>query len=323
MKLKIKKPRFQDSKFFSLSTLGALLFAMSLWVYTSLNDIYSTRIDIPLEIELPDSRSPETPLPSTVTIFAKGTGWHLFNLIYFNQKKVCSIDLTSEPISSQNYEIPRSTILKSLRNIVNIVTEDVFPDNIAIITGPSTEKRIPIRNRLLIVPDENFITATRTVFSPDSIIITGNDKVLRDIAFWPTERRVFDGINKPISATVSLKDSLSTIINLSSSITRAQIEIQQLAEITIRDIPINYSGNNLLKNEKLSANKVDITLRGGVRELVNLSFEDISAYINLEGTEDRHIIRPNIILPEQFELLNISPRYIYRYQYENNLAGFQ
>ncbi len=316
---KLQKFKFSKSKIFSLSTLGALTIAISLWVYTSLNDEYSTRVDIPLLIQLPENRSPEKTLPSNITIVAKGSGWHLFNLIFFNQNKVCQVDLTNELINQQEYFILENTLEKSLRNIVNVTAEDVYPDNISITTGPSVEKRVPIKSRLNIIPDENFVLATETDFTPDTVTVIGNTKVLRDLNYWPTERIDFEDINKPVISVVNLKDSLSTIVELSTRSTVAAIEIQQLAEITIRDIGIDIRNNNLKGNEVLSAEKIDLTIRGGVEELADLKLSEIKAYIDLENTQAGNNVQPVVEIPEKFNLIEIQPRYIYRYTYKSRL----
>jgi YbbR domain-containing protein len=320
MKVRFRRPKIEKSELFSFSTLGALLFAVSLWIYTSLNDEYSTRVDVPLRIELPENRSPESNLPSSVTILAKGTGWNLFNLMYLNQNKICDIDLRNELINEEEYLVQRQTIEKSLRNMVTIESEGVFPEIIPITTGPTIEKRVPVRSNLEIIPDENFITATQIRFSPDTVIVKGSPKVLRNLNYWPTESQLFEGINKPVIAEVPLKDTLSTIVEVSEKTTEAKIEIQQEAEFTLTDLKLKIIGPALNTSESLSASKVDITIRGGVEELTRIQIDEIKAYINLEELSKDNILIPKVSLPEDYRLVNVSPRYIYKYTTKKNIG---
>lgn len=320
MKVRFSKLKIEKSQIFSMSTLGALLFATSLWVYTSLNDNYATRVEVPLVVQLPENRSPESSLPSTVSILAEDSGWNLFNLMYFNQRKVCLIDLQNEATNNPVIEIEENTILKSLRNLVTVKAEDVYPEKITIRTGPVITKKVPIKSRLDVSPDDNFITAKSIRFIPDSITIRGNRKVLQDLKHWPTELKRYDGLNKSFSDEVLLKDSLSTIVETSDQKVTAIVEIQQEAEVVLSDVQLQILGENLAIGEYLSADKVDITIRGGVEELIALDLEELKAYVNLEEISRDHVLKPKISLPDNFQLVSVSPRYIYKYKSKKNLG---
>ncbi|GAB5466018.1 MAG: hypothetical protein Kapaf2KO_14540 [Candidatus Kapaibacteriales bacterium] len=307
-------------KAFSLPIMGAITIACSLWLYTSLNSEYSTKIEVPLTLKLPDSRSPENVLPSKVTVLASGTGWNLFNVIFFNKNKVCYVDLSSQEINEKRFEIDRSTLKRSIINITSVSTEEVYPENLTLITGATLEKRVPLLSRVRINTLDEYITSKDIFFNPDSVIISGNEKIITKIKNWNTEKLDFNNIKESFSFQLNVSDSLNTIISVSTNTISATVDIQQKAERTFYDIPLEIVNGQLQGEESLIAEKINITLRGGVQELLDINTETIKAKCDISELRKFGVIFPEITYPNNFKLLNSYPTYIELKRYTSKLA---
>ena len=94
-----------------------MLFAIALWSYTSFNSTYKTFISVPINVILPKERAIEAQIPRFVDIEVNGTGWNIFNLIYFNNSKKIIVDLSNKVIEDSIYTISRNELVKSVQSM--------------------------------------------------------------------------------------------------------------------------------------------------------------------------------------------------------------
>jgi len=85
----------------------------------------------PLRIILPANRAIEEPPPEIITFKVQGTGWDLFNLIFFNSAAICSVDLSKAAINVDEYEITRNQIIKSIAYFNNVEAIESIPEAIS------------------------------------------------------------------------------------------------------------------------------------------------------------------------------------------------
>ena len=116
---------------------------------------------------------------------------------------------------------------------------------------------------------------------PDSIKISGNNKVVSKINKWFTKEAVYEGANLPFKSQVELSDSLSQVIELSRKHVEFYADIQLTAEIAIPDVEIIVRGGSTPKNSKFYPPFVTVTLQGGIKELQRINRDKIAVSIDL------------------------------------------
>lgn len=298
------------------SLLGAFLFAMALWMYASLSSSYTTLIKLPLEIQLPENRSFEEAPTASVFVEAKGTGWNLFNLIYFNNSKRINIDLSQTVINDSIYIIARSTLLKGVQSLERVELTDVLSDNITIKTGSVTTYSVPVVPDLTILPSDGFFVVGKPQLEPDVIEIRGNDKIVSQIKSWTTKPAVYDGKNRIFSDYLELSDSLHGIVKLNRKNVKFNAVIQQTAEVTFDEIRISIRGGAPPKNHVLYPDFISITFRGGISEIVELTPDRVSVTLQYAdiANDKTGILIPKIEFPGNLEVIGMSPQQIYNYK---------
>lgn len=297
----------------SKSLIGAFIFAIALWGYTQLNGSFVTLVEVPFEVNLPKNRAVENELPGSVSVEARGTGWNLFTLIFFNSSAQCYVDLSKSQVTDSVHILSRTDLMKSVDYFVNVEPIDVLPEQIPLKIGNISTIRIPVIPDIEILPRSGFAHVGEIKVIPDSIEISGNEKILRRIKSWKTSPIKFEDTQKPFTAQVNLKDTLGTIIELSEKKVEVSIDIQQLAEIIFPDVKIRIRGGSASKKHKIQPEYLVVTLQGGIGQLTDLSPEEISASIgyNQMLNDTTGIIRPKIQIPEGIRLLRTDPPYIY------------
>ncbi|MFC2130897.1 CdaR family protein [Bacteroidota bacterium] len=297
----------------SKAFIGSILFAASLWGYTSLNHEYTPFVKVPLSVKLPADKARESPLPETIALKVKGGGWQLFYLIFFNSAAKCVIDLSNKDIPEDEYIVSRSDILKGIQNIVDVEPIDVLPESMKLKMGRKSTYKVPVNPIISIKPREGFVAMSDIRVSPDSIEITGNDKIVRNIKLWNTKKMDIENIFQPTVIPLQLSDSLKSIVKLSQPNVNLSIDIQQTADITIYDIPVRIRGGSLPKNHKIIPEKIDVTIHGGVEQIAGISKQDIISYIEYEELlkDSTGVIKPTIVVNEDVSKYYAYPKFIY------------
>lgn len=301
------------SWYMSKSFWGSVLFAIALWGYTSLNAEYQTFVDIPLSVKIPSNRALESPPPQSVFVDVRGTGWNLFNLIFFNNSKQCLIDLSKESILDSIYKINKVDIQKSLQFLKNVNPINILPETINLVTGKVTEYEVYVVPKVIIVPRSGFTVVGKITIEPEKIKIRGNESIVAQINRWETEQKWFEDVNKPITEIVNLIDTLPGVVDVFPKKVTIRCNVQQVSDAVIHDIPISITSGSLPDGHRIQPPIISLTLQGGIDILSSLTPSDISASIDFDKimNDSTGILKPIIKLPPNVTLLKTDPPYIY------------
>lgn len=299
--------------------LGALIFAISLWLYTTLSGNYSAIINMPLIIKLPIDRAFEGEPPKFVTVESKGTGWNLFNLIFFNNSKKIVIDLSQSNINDTEYSITRQNLIKGVQSMERVELTDILNDNLVIQTGKISSYMVKVEPDFIINPSDGFTIVGNPKIEPEYVEIRGNDKIIKNIKFWRTKPIVYNNINKSFTKEIELSDSLQGIVNIDKKYVKFTANIQQTAEVTFDEIRINIRGGVMPQNYIIYPNFLTLTFRGGIKEIIDLTPDKINVTINFADiiNDKSGVLIPKIEYPSNLKIINTEPKYITNYKIIN------
>jgi hypothetical protein len=311
---KINISQFKSAKklFASKALIGAVLLSIALWSYTSLSDTYISLVKLPLIINLPQDRAIEVNPPEKISIEVRGSGWEIFNLVFFNTTAKVEIDLAKENIKDSIYRINRNDIIKNVFHLTNLQAIDVVPNQIVLYTGSRINKEVAVKSNLTIIPKDGFMLIGDQNIQPPIVTISGNEKALKNIEEWMTSYTIIDKVFQDFNVNIPLLDTLQNIVQLSRNNVNITGNIQQIAELTFYDIPININGGSLPDNHTISPKFLKIVVRSGIDELDDLLPENIEASINFSDliNDKTGYIKPNITLPDKIEVINVFPHFI-------------
>jgi len=308
--VQVKKKHWYVSKTF----WGALLLAIALWCYASLSEEYQVMIEVPLTVEAPKDRASETVIPKEISIDVTGTGWYLFNHLYFNNIKRCHIKLDNVASQDSIYTITSVDMQKGLQNLGKISYQRFFPDVITIKTDKLFEKEVPVFPHIKAYPAEGFALVGNVKVIPPTIFIKGNENIIKTINKWTTENLVFKDVSSSFTKQVFLSDTLQSILQLSENVVDVSILVQPYSEITLDDIPLQVIGApQIMKNIIVQPKYFSVTLRGGIDVISKISNADVGITINYQDiiNDSTGIIKPNITIPPYTSILNTSPKYVF------------
>lgn len=309
----------RQSKFSLLSLLMSFLLAIGLWVYVSMNSQYTTIVDLPLFVNLPENRAIETPIPQTIRAQVRGAGWQLFNL-NFSFPPRCVVTISEEMLQRDQttFKLTRKVLEQGIQLPAKVEPLGFIPDTLAFLVGTVSRKRVPIYPVLDITLQKGFINTGIPHVEPDSVDIMGNRNILEHVDFWKTEPITLEDLYKPASITARLSDSLGNIVQLSRSVVSVYLDVQQIAEMTFTNVPVELLSAPANNNILLQPSTISLTVRGGINQISILNQNDIKVYVDYADIVQNTtgILTPRVTLPADISVLNIGPpriRYVRRF----------
>jgi len=111
-----------------------------------------------------------------------------------------------------------------------------------------------------------------------------------------------------------VEESPDYSFEVSTTITRLQVNIQPFAEKTFVGIPVTANGTPFTREVIFIPPKLDIIVRGGIDQLAKLSLSDFQATVNYQELNQDSIasIVPQLSGPEEIKIVSQKPA---RFQY--------
>ncbi len=300
-----------------LPLLVCLFLAFSLWLYASMREEYTTVVDIPLDIRLPQGRTLETEINSVIRAQVQGAGWQLVNhflsssircVVYVPEKRLAKND---EELSA--LALTRQMLTQAIQSPVGITVQRVVTDSLPLVVGSIAEKRVPVRPVLDVEMREGFIIAQTPSVKPDSVLIRGSRTMLRRIPVWNTLPVRLRDVYEPLTVQTALDDTLAGLVIVPQIPITLNLSIQQMAEVQFEDIPVTIAGAPPRHPFVIKPERVTVALRGGVENIARIMPENITATLeyrdilaNTTGT-----LRPRITLNiGEIQVIAVKPDFM-------------
>jgi len=301
-------------KFYPLSFLFAFIFAIAFWGYVNLNSTYTTLVEADLAVKVAYGRAIEDNLQKSLWLTVRGTGYELVKLLYFSSPLKCSIDVSPKPLESsrERYVITQDTLKRSITIPLSVQILDISPPSISFRTDIEVVKKVPVVPEYSIDYRRGFTLISDPSYTPDSIQIWGTNRLIQSIASWQTEPLALEDVHEPFSLTIPLKDSLSATVRKSATKVSISGNVQQVAELTFHDIPVEIHSAPANAEHTIRPAIVSITLRGGIKQLqymlasmvrVSVSYYDLTQ-------DSTGFVRPVVNLPDGLQLVKVSPSFL-------------
>jgi len=298
--------------------VGAFFLAMLLWLFVVSGDQYTMMLDLPIEARnLNSQKTYLEEVPGYASVILKGKGRDLFKSYILQNYSDIKLVLDLDGIS-QEYEFilndyfeknPRKVVIPPSHNVSFI--EVVYPNRINIRLDEIMEKKVPIISNIRSLVKDGYLQIGNTQFEPDSLIIIGPKVELNKINEVHTAKDTLFNLSKSIRGTIDLI-SQNRLIKFSLRKINYFLDVQQISERIIVDIPVNVI--NKVRGIRVfpSPQTVSLTVVGGVNQIADIEPNDISVIVDFKSWKlEKNFYIPKIAVP--FDILNwkdLSPRTI-------------
>jgi len=298
--------------------MGAFGLALLLWIFVVSENKYTLVLDLPIEARnLNAQKAHKEEVPPSASVRLRGTGRDLFKSLLLKNFAGFKLVLDLEGIS-QEYEFilndyfekyPQKVVLPLNYNLSFV--EVVYPNRIKISLDEYSSKLVPVISNLHINPAPGFMLIDKYKIIPSKIEIAGPKKELALINHVET---IFDTINGLVSFYKAQTEiqSLGRLIEYSSSTVEISLDIQNISERIIADIPVMVI--NIPDKFRVfpSPQTVSLTVIGGVKRIAELAPVDIKVIVDFNNWNHQiQFYEPQVNIP--LDILNwrdISPKNI-------------
>jgi len=202
---------------------------------------------------------------------------------------------------------PQKIVLPAKYNLTFV--EVIYPNRIQISLDDYEEKTVPVLSDMLIQPQPGHIQVGDIEFEPKVIKIAGPKKDLALINHVNIKKDTLVNIVIPQWSEAAL-ESRGRLIEYSQKQVSYYIDVQEISEIIIPDIPVQVT--NKLDDIRVfpSPQTVSLIVIGGLKRIAKLKPEEIDVIVDFnDWTSNKQFYEPTVIVPEDIiEWRDLSPR---------------
>lgn len=221
-----------------LYTTGIALF---FWIFLKLSKSYESNIDVKLDYNIEDRHAFIYSPPAYVNVTLAAKGWDLLSLNTISRSSL-SIDVYNRQrsvITAEELQSKISTIIGSDKSL-----KSLFLDNgqIDLEFDNRISKKVHLTENYTFNFDSGYdLKQDSVILIPDSVEISGPERLLDDINSWPLVDLQFSNLSKAINELVSLEESSPYAIDLKIEKVRLRVPVEQVIEKKIY-VPIKIYG---------------------------------------------------------------------------------
>ena len=295
---------------------GALGLALLLWIFVVSQNEYTLILDLPIEARnLNVQKAHKEEVPPSASVRLRGTGRDLFKSFLLKNFGGFKLVLDLEGISKE-YEFvlndyfekfPQKVVLPLNYNLSFV--EVVYPNRIKISLDDYSSKSVPIISNLHIKPAPGFLLVGNQIIRPEKIDIAGPKKELALINHIETIYDTINGLTSFYSGEIKTQ-SLGRLIKYSTNYVEISLDIQNISERIIADVPVIVV--NIPDKIRVfpSPQTVSLTVIGGVNQISNLNPTDIKVIVDFDDWSHlKQFYEPKVSIPKNLlDWRDISPK---------------
>ena len=297
---------------------GAFGLSLLLWVFVVSENEYTLILDLPIEARnLNVQKAHQEEVPPYASVRLRGTGRDLFKSFLLKNFGGFKLVLDLEGISNE-YEFvlndyfekfPQKIVLPLNYNLSFV--EVVYPNRIKISLDEYSSKVVPVISNLFIKPSPGFLLVSEQKIIPSEIEIAGPKKELALINHVETDFDTINGLTSFYSGQIKIQ-SLGRLIEYSSETVEINLDIQNISERIIADIPVRVINVPNKFRVFPSPQTVSLTVIGGVNQISGLTSNDITVFVDFKDWNHlKQFYEPEVKIPEALlDWRDISPKNI-------------
>jgi len=197
---------------------------------------YTTQIKIPLEVSrLAKGKTLLEPILSEVTLEIRGSGQSIIAFyLYESSFKLELPDVTK----STKLTLADHLVFLDLPSRLNLeVVEILEPKIVELMVDDFVVSQKPVQFYGLVETEPGYIVLD-TIYSSDSVRISGPKSIIDTIRFISTEKTEYKNQKYAFNNLLKLKFPVSELINIDPNEIDVQFEIQRIVERVVYDIPV-------------------------------------------------------------------------------------
>ena len=286
----------------------AVVMALLLWFHVATEKVYEYTKNFPVEMSnVPEGLVLAREVPKEVQVKIQGKGKELLKLLLM-EKRILQIDIGDFRAGENNYDF-KSEEIPMPEDLYLRVEEIESPKSIRVNLDRLIEKKVPIRSRITIVPEEGYIASSEVGLQPQEVTISGPRGFLRNITSIETEERVLENVTEVVSDRIALIPPEGHNVELSFNEVNFSAGVQKAVGKEITSVPVEIV--NLARGRKVEVRpeSISVVVFGGEEVVNQLTKDQIKVRVDCANAKrnEKAKLQPQVKLPPLVSLIRTEP----------------
>lgn len=287
--------------------VASVLFALLLWVSVNLGYEYRVTKQIPLVITgLPENTALKHPIPNTLTVEIRGTGWRLVSALFSGEKR-CVLHVGH--MTGTRMVLTDMELKGQVRIAEGLIPMDISPDTLIIEIERYAEKKVRVVPEVDIKFPDGYGLIGEPVVSPESVLVGGAVSVVENTSRWPTKIVRLTNLRESVGMDIDLAEPPDQTVQPLERRVHLSIHVQPLAEKTFPGVLVEATAVPLNREVVFIPPRIDVTVRGGIEQLATLSVDDFHISVDYEAllADTSGIVTPLVASPPSVRVIQKRP----------------
>lgn len=291
-------------------TLGiAVLMACGLWTYVTLTRTYEDDVQVPIAVLPPAGQTIISSVPAQMLVRVRTSGLRLANFQLFKRPDTCDLKLEQQSASDPSvFSVTNTALIRELSAALGVRVMSVSPMDVMVRTGTPVMKSVPLKVRHTITCRQGFVMTSAPVADRASVTLKGITDVITPLNHWSTKNIMLDDVHESMFIDVPVSDSLPSLVDVTPHSVRVHINVQQVAEALVHDVPVILSKRLIEAGYEARPPRITVTLRGGVEDLSTITTTDVRAEVSDYRPYGACI--PRVVAPTAMRVIATQPRLV-------------
>jgi YbbR domain-containing protein len=301
--MQIRKPQIRKNY---KPMIGMFVLAFLLWFMVKMNRVYEYSKEIPIQFaNLDPDKIFMKPLDEDAVVEFTGKGIDLLRLNFYDVNY--RIDLSGAPEHSE-FDLSQHPEYVNFPAELEVQVKSILrPRTIPLDFDEKVSRKIPVLvDYELAEPAGHILVDVNP--EPDSVLVTGPERMFEDIQQIFTEKKRFEEPSKAFTEEFAVRELQNYYAQYDPEKVEVTFNIQRLAEKVIEDVPVtivNKPGN--LQVIPLPSN-ADIYVKGGEKILAELDLKDFEIVIDFRRGWRPGVTKVRADLKTQADVLYMESR---------------
>jgi len=317
--MNVKKPKISRKRLLIFSVF--VLIAAVFWFLSALNQEYTTKINYKVEfVDFPADVRPASAVPEELQLTIKDYGYNLIGITGSKHPLKISIKKYAVKDKNDKSKLILSTHLLSNKffpdaTSINILSVD--PESVIFKVEKLRTKKVPIKTNIDFSCKPLFMQSDNIQLLPDSVVVSGTEKTVKNISFAETEPAKFPDLNDTLKTNLKLKK----INGVKFSVNKIKLVIP-VEKYTENSVNVPLTIKNCPDSLKIITfpDEVKITYKVVLSQFKSVNPKDFSLFADYNEIKNNHPEKLKVNLesyPDFLKSIQISPDFV-EYVIEKN-----
>lgn len=287
-----------------------LVFSGIAWVLFATANHYTDNRRMELRyVKMPEDKAFHPLQSDTATVYVEMTGWQYLMSSFRKQAPQLEVDLThlrnrNWVALSNQYEFISSQFPANHRVV------SISPDTLYFDFSNQTERKVAVVPSYDLQFKKQYGIIDEISISPQYVTITGPLEDVVKIESWETDTIRASGVDRTLSANVSLNNHQRANINVYPTAVDVTIPVGEMTEKII-EVPIKAENAQEFSSVKLLPGKVKLTIMVSLRDYARVSVGSFEAVVNMENWVGEGVKELPVLItqkPDYCQLIKVEPQ---------------